>query len=63
MGSCIDIFREHNMIRFKDGEPQAIWFSQHASGQAFTYDALEKSDERPYGYSGNGTHAVYATPG
>ncbi|CEJ57150.1 hypothetical protein PMG11_05855 [Penicillium brasilianum] len=54
---------EHNMIRFANGTPQAIWFSQHASGQAFTYNALEKKGKRPYSYSGNGTHANYAVKG
>ncbi|KAB8077179.1 hypothetical protein BDV29DRAFT_68643 [Aspergillus leporis] len=54
---------EHNMIRFSDGVPQAIWYSQHASGQAFTYGATERKGKRPIGYVGNGTHAVYAIPG
>ncbi|KAJ5114776.1 hypothetical protein NUU61_000535 [Penicillium alfredii] len=54
---------EHNMIRFSSGSPQAIWYSQHASGQAFTYDAAEKKGKRPYAYSGNGTHANYAIAG
>jgi hypothetical protein len=57
------IVREHNMIRFSDGVPQAIWYSQHASGQAFTYGATERKGKRPIGYVGNGTHAVYAIPG
>ncbi|KAJ5718702.1 hypothetical protein N7488_004348 [Penicillium malachiteum] len=54
---------EHNMIRFANGKPQAMWFSQHASGQAFTYKALEKKGKRPYAYSANGTHANYAVAG
>ncbi|CAG8922230.1 unnamed protein product [Penicillium salamii] len=54
---------EHNMIRFKNGNPTAIWYSQHASGQAFTYHAVEKEGKRPYAFSGNGTHANYATSG
>ncbi|KAJ5118922.1 hypothetical protein N7526_010559 [Penicillium atrosanguineum] len=54
---------EHNMIRFSNSTPQSIWFSQHASGQAFTYGALEKQGIRPYSYSGNGTHANYAIAG
>jgi hypothetical protein len=33
---------EHNMIRFQNGNPQAIWYSQHNNGQAFTYSATEK---------------------
>jgi Vacuolar protein sorting-associated protein 62 len=54
---------EHNMIRFKDSEPQAIWFSQHANGQAFTYKALEKEGLRPITYSAVGSHANYAVAG
>ncbi|KAL4906834.1 hypothetical protein BDW74DRAFT_176439 [Aspergillus multicolor] len=54
---------EHNMIRFQDGAPQAIWYSQHSGGQAFTYEATEKQGVRPIAYSGNGTHAVYSIPG
>ncbi|KAJ5797914.1 uncharacterized protein N7503_007210 [Penicillium pulvis] len=54
---------EHNMIRFVNGTPQAVWFSQHASGQAFTYNALEKDGLRPYAFSANGTHANYAIVG
>lgn len=34
------------MIRFRDGRPEAIWYSQHATGQAFTYDAVEKEGPR-----------------
>ncbi|KAL4997682.1 hypothetical protein BDV10DRAFT_195023 [Aspergillus recurvatus] len=56
-------YSEHNMIRFQNGAPQAIWYSQHSGGQAFTYDATEKQGKRPVAYSGNGTHAVYSTPG
>lgn len=51
------------MIRFSNGTPQAIWYSQHSSGQAFTYHAVEKKGKRPISYSGNGTHANYATAG
>lgn len=38
---------EHNMIRFQDGVPQSLWYSQHASGEAFTYNAVQKSGVRP----------------
>ncbi|EPS26862.1 hypothetical protein POX_g08837 [Penicillium oxalicum] len=54
---------EHNMVRFANGAPQALWYSQHASGQAFTYQAVEKQGKRPLSYSGNGTHANYAIAG
>lgn len=33
---------EHNMVRFGNGTPTAIWFSQHSGGQAFSYKAAEK---------------------
>lgn len=51
------------MVRFANGAPQALWYSQHASGQAFTYQAVEKQGKRPLSYSGNGTHANYAIAG
>jgi len=56
---------EHNMIRFVNGTPEAVWFSQHAGGQAFKYEALEKFEGgvRPVVYAANGTHANYALPG
>jgi len=54
---------EHNMIRFKNGKPTAIWYSQHASGEAFTYDIVEKHGPRPISYSAKGTHANYASEG
>ena len=33
---------EHNMVRFQNGEPQALWYSQHDNGEAFVYDVVEK---------------------
>ena len=33
---------EHNMVRFKNGVPQAVWYSQHQNGEAFTYAAVDK---------------------
>lgn len=33
---------EHNMIRFQNGVPQAVWYSQHSNGEAFTYGTVEK---------------------
>ncbi|PSN70142.1 hypothetical protein BS50DRAFT_571435 [Corynespora cassiicola Philippines] len=55
---------EHNMIRFSNGVPQYIWYSQHANGQAFKYSVTEKyQDVRPIAYSSNGSHANYAMGG
>ncbi|GAM88948.1 hypothetical protein ANO11243_069820 [Dothideomycetidae sp. 11243] len=54
---------EHNAIRFVNGVPQSVWYSQHSNGQAFTYSAVDKQGVRPIGYSANGTHANYATAG
>lgn len=51
------------MIRFQNGKPSQVWFSQHSFGEAFTYDCLEKQGVRPVAYSGNGSHATYATSG
>ena len=54
---------EHTMVRFFNGKPQAVWFSQHEYGEAFSYNAVEKRGQRPVAYSANGSHANYATPG
>ncbi|CAK3781545.1 Hypothetical predicted protein [Lecanosticta acicola] len=59
---------EHNMIRFNSttGLPLQVWYSQHASGQAFTYAATEKYGKealRPVTYCANGSHANYAKSG
>jgi hypothetical protein len=51
------------MIRFDHGEPKSIWYSQHAYGEAFTYEAVEKSEKRPIAYSAKGSHANYAVAG
>ncbi|KAI9766301.1 MAG: hypothetical protein M1835_007212 [Candelina submexicana] len=54
---------EHNMIRFSNGKPTAVWFSQHSNGEAFTWDAVEKRGNRVVAYSAKGSHATYAIQG
>lgn len=51
------------MIRFENGQPKSIWYSQHEYGAAYTYDAVEKIGKRPVAYSAKGSHANYAVPG
>ncbi|KAF5384561.1 hypothetical protein D9757_006429 [Collybiopsis confluens] len=56
---------EHNMIRFNDGKPIGMYYSQHSDGQAFVWDdsKLSKENGRPIVYSALGSHANYASPG
>ena len=54
---------EHNMVRFQDGKPTEMWYSQHGNGEAFTFDTVEKMGNRPVTYSARGSHANYATKG
>ncbi|KAK9900798.1 hypothetical protein P389DRAFT_193045 [Cystobasidium minutum MCA 4210] len=56
---------EHTMIRFQDGNPIAIYLSQHNSGTAYEWDAIMKMPDgnRPTIYVGLGDHACYAMPG
>jgi hypothetical protein len=37
---------EHTVVRFHKGEPKAVFFSEHAFGEAYTYDAVEKVGKR-----------------
>lgn len=37
---------EHNAIRFNNGVPQSVWYSQHSNGMAYTYSAVEKQGLR-----------------
>ncbi|KYK60471.1 vacuolar sorting-associated protein [Drechmeria coniospora] len=54
---------EHSMIRFENGEPRGIFFSEHEGGQAYAWDAVGKRGERPVIYSAVGSHAMYPLPG
>ncbi|PGH36579.1 hypothetical protein GX50_00616 [[Emmonsia] crescens] len=54
---------EHSLVRFHNGKPKAVFFSEHSSGAAYSYDAVEKIGKRPVIYSATGTHAMYPTPG
>ncbi|RFU79324.1 vacuolar sorting-associated 62 [Trichoderma arundinaceum] len=56
---------EHNMVRFRDGKPTGIYYSQHAGGSAYGWDdaALSMKDERPLVFSAYGSHANYASSG
>jgi hypothetical protein len=58
---------EHTAIRFNVSSPLptpiSMWFSQHSTGQAFAWNALEKQGLRPVAYSAKGTHANYAIGG
>ncbi|KAF2220247.1 hypothetical protein BDZ85DRAFT_204142 [Elsinoe ampelina] len=54
---------EHNVVRFNNGQPQQVWYSQHANGEAFSYSAVSKEGIRPIVFSANGSHASYATTG
>ncbi|KAF6812214.1 vacuolar protein sorting-associated protein 62 [Colletotrichum plurivorum] len=56
---------EHNMVRFRDGKPVGIYYSQHMGGSAYDWDdsKVSKADGRPVVYSARGTHANYPAPG
>jgi hypothetical protein len=54
---------EHTMVRFINGTPSVVYYSQHSSGAAYTYSAAEKIGVRPVSYTGIGTHANYPTAG
>ncbi|TQS37271.1 hypothetical protein Golomagni_02266 [Golovinomyces magnicellulatus] len=45
------------MVRFVNGTPTAIWFSQHGFGAAYTYDAVQKIGARPAVFSARGSHS------
>lgn len=56
---------EHNMVRFHNGKPTGIYYSQHRDGAAYNWDdqAISKTDDRPVVYSAYGSHANYPSEG
>jgi hypothetical protein len=56
---------EHCMVRFENGVPRGVFFSEHEGGQAYAWEAVEKSADgtRPVIYSAVGSHAMYPLPG
>ncbi|MCJ1468767.1 Vacuolar protein sorting-associated protein 62 [Pseudocyphellaria aurata] len=54
---------EHTLVRFENGKPRYVFYSEHFFGEAYSYGAVEKIGNRPVTYSATGTHAMYATPG
>ncbi|KAJ4865595.1 vacuolar protein sorting-associated protein 62 domain-containing protein [Trichoderma breve] len=56
---------EHNMVRFRDGKPTGIYYSQHVSGSAYNWNdkALSMKGGRPFVFSAYGSHANYASTG
>ena len=37
---------EHSLVRFQNGVPKAVFFSEHSFGEAYAYDAVEKIGKR-----------------
>lgn len=37
---------EHTTVRFQHGVPKAVFFSEHSFGEAYTWEAIEKSGKR-----------------
>ncbi|KAI1840848.1 hypothetical protein JX266_012930 [Neoarthrinium moseri] len=56
---------EHNMVRFHEGQPTGIYYSQHSDGSAYDWNdiAISKDNDRPLVYSAYGSHASYVSPG
>lgn len=48
------------MVRFINGVPDIVYYSEHSSGAAYKFSAVEKVGDRPVSYIAFGTHANYA---
>lgn len=53
----------NRQIRFVNGEPYAIYCSEHSAGSAFYWDVVNFDGDRPITYVGYGGHANYVTAG
>ncbi|KAB5592400.1 putative effector protein [Ceratobasidium theobromae] len=51
------------LIRFLNGKPQSIHYSQHEDGTAYTYAATDKVGSRPLVFVSRGGHANFPTSG
>lgn len=49
---------EHTTVRFHNGVPKAVFFSEHAFGEAYTWDAVEKIGRR-VSYAGSCDHNLH----
>ncbi|EMT69110.1 Lysine-specific permease [Fusarium odoratissimum] len=56
---------EHNMVRFHNGTPVGVYYSQHVDGVGFKWDdsTVNITDGRPIVYSALGSHANYPQRG
>jgi hypothetical protein len=54
---------EHSMVRFVNGQPSVVYYSQHTGGSAYQYSAVQKNGVRPVSYAATGSHANYPTAG
>jgi hypothetical protein len=50
-------------IRFVNGEPYAIYLSQHGAGSAYYWDVMKFNGNHPITYVATGSHANYAKAG
>ncbi|RGP70967.1 aat family amino acid transporter [Fusarium sporotrichioides] len=56
---------EHNMVRFHNGTPVGVYYSQHVDGVGFKWDdsSINITEGRPVVYSAAGSHANYPAKG
>ncbi|SPJ74239.1 uncharacterized protein FTOL_03969 [Fusarium torulosum] len=56
---------EHNMVRFHNGTPVGVYYSQHVDGVGYKWDdsKINITNGRPISYSALGSHANYPETG